>query len=666
VPAGSPGTANRVGSASNYKEEDMELIRNLSIRSKLLIMAGLPILALLWFAGTGAATKAGQAEEMNGLRQLAALSVHLGGVAHELQKERGMTAGFLGSAGAKFANELPEQREATNRQLNQMKSFLAEFPLERFDAGLADSLAASRELLDQLAGKRQAISSLSMPQPEAVAYYSRTIAALLALVDRIATLSSDSEVARLAGAYSGLLKAKEHAGIERALLTGAFAADQFAPGAFARFIANSATHETWLAQFQAYAGPGQLAFYREHMADAVVAEAGRMKQTAIERAGEASLGVPADVWFKAMTGKIDRLKGVEDRLAGDLEGTATAREAEARAAMWFDIGVSLASIVAALAMTWLITVQVTRSLAQALQVANRLAEGDLTVRIEADSRDETGRLLVAMGAMVAKLYQIIGEVRETSNSLFSGAEQVSATAMSLSQGASEQAASVEETSASIEQMSASIAQNTENAKVTDGMAAKAASEATEGGEAVKQTVAAMKSIAGKIGIIDDIAYQTNLLALNAAIEAARAGEHGKGFAVVAAEVRKLAERSQVAAQEIGELAGGSVDMAERAGRMLDAMVPSIRKTSELVQEIAAASEEQSGGVGQINSAMNQLNQTTQQGASASEELAATAEEMSAQAEQLKRLMEFFRLEHMSAAQVIAPAPKIGALALASP
>jgi methyl-accepting chemotaxis protein len=293
---------------------------------------------------------------------------------------------------------------------------------------------------------------------------------------------------------------------------------------------------------------------------------------------------------------------------------------------------------------WFITRSITRPVNEALAVTQRLAEGDLTVTITDVSKDEIGQMLSAQQGLIGKLNQIIGEVKGAADALANAAGQVSATAQSLSQSSSEQAASVEETTASIEQMTASITQNTENAKVTDNMATKSSVEATQGGTAVKETVEAMKSIAGKIGIIDDIAYQTNLLALNAAIEAARAGEHGKGFAVVAAEVRKLAERSQVAAQEIGQLAGSSVKMAEEAGKLLDEMVPSIKKTSDLVQEIAAASQEQSAGVGQINGAMGQLNKATQQNASASEELAATSEEMGGQAAQLQELMEFFKIE----------------------
>jgi methyl-accepting chemotaxis protein len=281
------------------------------------------------------------------------------------------------------------------------------------------------------------------------------------------------------------------------------------------------------------------------------------------------------------------------------------------------------------------------------RIMGGLATGDISQRIERDYQGVFDQVKQDANASFEELARIIGEVRTASDALSSAAGQVSATAQSLSQASSEQAASVEETTASIEQMSASISQNSDNAKVTDGMATKASQEATDGGDAVTQTVKAMKQIAAKISIVDDIAYQTNLLALNAAIEAARAGEHGKGFAVVAAEVRKLAERSQEAAKEIGDLATDSVSTAERAGKLLDEIVPSIKRTSDLVQEISAASEEQSSSVTQIGGAMTQLNKATQQNASASEELAATSEELSGQAEQLQQVIGFFSVGNES-------------------
>jgi len=280
------------------------------------------------------------------------------------------------------------------------------------------------------------------------------------------------------------------------------------------------------------------------------------------------------------------------------------------------------------------------------QMSEAMARGELGLtRVTRDSsHDEVGRVMAAFQSMAARLSETIHQVGAAAGALASASGQVSHTAHSLAKIASEQAASVEETTAVVEEMTTSIAQNTQNARRTDTIAAKASMDAVRGGEAVGEMVEAMSFIAGKVGIIDDIAYQTNLLALNAAIEAARAGEHGKGFAVVAAEVRKLAERSQVAAQEIGQLAASSDGLAGHAGKMLGEMVPNIKKTSDHVQEIAVASQEQSQCVGQISGAMGQLNQATQQNAAASEELAATAEEMSRQVTELQVLMEFFKIE----------------------
>ena len=305
----------------------------------------------------------------------------------------------------------------------------------------------------------------------------------------------------------------------------------------------------------------------------------------------------------------------------------------------------LVAVAAFIALSVLIARSITRPLNEAMTAANELARGDLRVKINVQSKDEAGMVLTALKQMVAKLSEVVSDVKSAADNVASGSKQLSVGSEHLSQGTTEQAASAEEASASVEQMNATIRQNADNALQTEKIARKSAADAAESGKAVGEAVAAMKVIAGKISIIEEIARQTNLLALNAAIEAARAGEHGKGFAVVAAEVRKLAERSQVAAREISALSGSSVEVAERAGSMLAKLVPDIQKTSELVQEISAASKEQSGGADQINSAIQQLNQVVQQNAGAAEEMSSTAEELSSQAERLQSTMAFFSVEH---------------------
>jgi methyl-accepting chemotaxis protein len=289
-------------------------------------------------------------------------------------------------------------------------------------------------------------------------------------------------------------------------------------------------------------------------------------------------------------------------------------------------------------------------------VARRIADGDLTQRVEVRSGDEIGELQDAMASMGQNLARVLGEVSSGADALLSAAGQVSSTSQAVSQGTGEQAASVEETTASLEEMNASITQNADNSRATEQMATEGARDAGESGKAVGETLEAMRRIAERITVVEEIAYQTNLLALNAAIEAARAGEHGRGFAVVASEVRKLAEGAQKAAKEIGGLAGSSLAVAERSGEMLARLVPTIQKTAALVQEVAAASREQTAGVAQISRAMSSVDQVTQRNASAAEELAATAEQMASRAEALRQLLAFFRTgEHADPARPAAPA-----------
>jgi len=307
------------------------------------------------------------------------------------------------------------------------------------------------------------------------------------------------------------------------------------------------------------------------------------------------------------------------------------------------ISILIVTLILSFSLALFITRSITKPLGELVNVTDSVSQGDMTVEVNVIGKDEVAGVMNSMNTMVEKLRHVVGEINSATENISSSSAQVSSTAQSLSQAASEQAASVEETSASLEEMESSITQNADNAKVTDQISSTVATKAEDGGKAVKNTVDAMRDIAERISMIEDIAYKTNLLALNAAIEAARAGEHGKGFAVVADEVRKLAERSQTAAQEISDTAANSVKVAEQAGNMIMEIVPDIQKTAQLVQEIAAASDEQSSGIGQMSTSVTQVDKASQQNAASSEELASTAEEMAIQAESLVKTIGFFRL-----------------------
>ena len=326
-------------------------------------------------------------------------------------------------------------------------------------------------------------------------------------------------------------------------------------------------------------------------------------------------------------------------------GAASARSRRAAlVAQRVDVAVGALALLLAALMAWWLSRGIAAPLRVAVAVTRRVADGDLAVRVAARGRDETGQLLGALAEMVARLGRVLGQVRGGADGIAAASSQLSGTSATLSQATAQQATSVEQTLATVAQAARSIDSTAQRAGETEAIADEAAREARGVGDAVRETVDAMRTIAERIAVIDEIAYQTNMLALNAAIEAARAGASGRGFAVVAAEVRKLAERSQVAATQIGELARHTVGQAEHAGQRLAQLVPRISRTSELMREINAAASEQSSGMRHINGLIDQLNGLTQHNAAASEQLAATADAMRGEAAQLQQLVAQFKLD----------------------
>ncbi len=370
-----------------------------SLRSKLILMVTIPALALLYFAGTGVLERLSTSKDMVKLESLVDVSVQIGGLVHEMQKERGMSASFIASKAVKFSVELPAQRVKTDIAVETLQTTLKSFDADMYSDRLKALLATAESNLGELAAKRASISALSMEGLQSGAYYTKTISSFLDVPALVATLSSHSKISRLASSYSSLLQAKERAGRERALLATVFVADQFTPNTLSGFLKNHSAQEVYTDLFFAYALDSQKEFYRAKVSGAAVDEVARMKKVAVDKADQFGLGIDPLYWFKTVTEKIDLIKAVEDKLSGDLLNTASELKNDAQNMVIFFILLTLSSILMTIVLAIVISRGILRSINTLQQAANAIADGDLSTHIDIQQKDELGELFRSMSAM---------------------------------------------------------------------------------------------------------------------------------------------------------------------------------------------------------------------------------------------------------------------------
>ncbi|MDO9240266.1 MAG: nitrate- and nitrite sensing domain-containing protein [Methylicorpusculum sp.] len=621
-------------------------LHKLKFNFKIALIALLPLSGLLLISSFIVIHQVDEMQSAERIISLANLSVHVSDLVHELQKERGMSAGHLGSRGQKFKTELVRQRETTDARLKKLNQFLSEFDKE-LSREIAESMDSADRQMAGLISTRRGVSALTASGETTLAYYSNLNAAYLDIIAQLPQFSTNVHINHKLDAYANFLKGKEQAGIERAVLTNTFTRDVFGPGMYEKLVSLIAFQDTYLDLFTTVAPTEYKDFFKHTLSGKTIEETARMRRKALDKAEKGGFGVDASHWFAMQTGKIDLLKEVENFIANDAMATSTGIRQEATRQLIFN-GIFIA-IIGGLSfmLFWIISKDIAHQLGGEPQVVSamtaKIAAGQLDRRTEAHSSRHVG-IFAAMLTMQKRLADVIGTISTCSEQIAQASQEVNNAAHTLSQSTCEQAASIEQTSAALEQLTGTVENNHENAQITEKIAITAAATAVDGGQAVNDTVAAMEKIADKISLIEEIAYQTNLLSLNASIVAAKAGEHGASFSVVATEVRKLSTRSQETANEISTLAKNGLAIAKKAGNLLNEVLPNIQKTASLVQEIASASDTQATGVRQISQAIVQLDNVIQQNAAASEQLAATSEELNDQSQLLMGQIGFFKLQ----------------------
>ncbi|MEL3928538.1 methyl-accepting chemotaxis protein [Aeromonas enteropelogenes] len=599
-------------------------MNRLGLAGKMLLAICLPLLALVFFAGHYVYDRYRVSQEMEQAQQMLVLVKSSAQLVHELQKERGMSAGFIGSAGSKFADALPQQRAAVDEAIARFRAEDQGIAHEQADQGLA-----------QLAGIRDQVSQLTIEAPRQVAFYSQLIASLLGVVDEISLRSRDAGIALQTNAYAAFLQNKERMGMERATLSNVFAKDSFTPAALQQFMSLLASQQSYLERFRAVATDEQIGLLDTLLQSPVMGEVSKLEQVALDKMAQGGFGVDPEQWFAVSTKKIDLLKQGEDQLYQQLFERVAQMQISSQHNFWW----GTLAVLVCLLLTCLISWKVLRDLHLGFVALHRtfsrlVNENDLTVRVNWQSGDELGALSRDLNQFLQHLEGLLCEVRRSCDVLTRSAFASNEVIAEVNEGVERGVGQVDLVATAATEMASTVAEIARNATQTSQATQQAIGRARQGDKEVDQTIAAIAQVADTLtqtrqlvnnlhqdtesavealSLIKQISDRTNLLALNAAIEAARAGESGRGFAVVADEVRTLANRTQQAADDIeqmlsrlrsgasqavvamqsgSEQAALSVTEAKRAGSELTDIVDEVRKVSEMTAQVATATEEQ--------------------------------------------------------------------------
>lgn len=600
-------------------------VYRMPMKMKLIIALQPLLLALCWFAGSGIWTRIETERQMENIAQLTALARSAGNVVHELQKERGMSVGFLGAEGKTFKDELNAQRALTDREIEVFVDSLSDTALQAGD--VTTSVAAFKKNILSLATLREKVTQLGLPASEVVKFYTNVIADVLNFVGQLGTLTDSGEMANSFAAYYNLLNLKEQAGIERALLANIFSSGHFADGQLHQLSDVVSKQNVWLAQSLRLSPPEQAAMLKSRLQSTDATQALSLREAAFSHAANGGFDVDPTVWFKVQTQRIEVMRQIENVAANLLWESAIKLAQDARKNWQIYMAVSLLALLASLAFAGAIALNMHRQFSDTL---NKIAgmNGDLTQRLATPGKDELSSLNRAYNTMLENIQHIVQEIKQGSLVLYDASSSITAGNQDLAQRTDEQAASIVEAVASMEQLSTTITQTADNAREAELLTIRLEKEvrqASNVASAANQSMGDIRTSSEKISTIvtsiDDISFQTNLLALNAAVEAARAGEMGRGFAVVASEVRNLSQRCAKEANQIRELvAQNMVKISEGVERVtasataLKAAADNTTSMKQYIGDIARVATEQSQGVSQINLALRPMEQVTQQNA----------------------------------------------------